>query len=659
MSNDKLMAKAIDTIRILAADGVQKANSGHPGMPMGCADYAFALWYKFMRHNPADPRWLGRDRFVLSAGHGSMLVYSLLHLFEYGLEIEDLKNFRQWHSRTPGHPEYGHTAGVEVTTGPLGTGFASAVGMAIANKQFSARLGNEELFRRNVFTIAGDGCMMEGVTSEAASLAGHNKLDNIICFYDDNQITIEGSTDLAFSENVAKRFEAYGWNVLRANGQDPVDIERALAAAIAHRGSPTLIVGRTTIGFGAPTKAGSHSTHGEPLGDEELAATKKALGFDPEQFFFVADDVRELFYARVQELKAEAAEWQTACNDWRSANPDKAELMDALTGRTVPDDILEQLVAAVPEKKLATRASGGELLQKAAELVPALTGGAADLAPSTKTLLKNEEHFSADNYAGRNLHFGVREFAMGTCANGMALTGTTIPYVATFAVFSDFMKPALRLAAIQGAHVVFVYTHDSVFVGEDGPTHQPIEQLSMLRAIPGLTVIRPAESYETAHAWAAALKQDGPVAMFLTRQGVENIPEAARDKIDVARGAYVLSDDKDFELLVIATGSEVMTCHEAVETLRAQGRRVRLVSMPSRELFEAQPEDYRESVLPSGCKKRVIVEAATTFGWEKYAGETGLMIGIDHFGDSAPAGVIAEEYGLTAAKIATKIAGAF
>ncbi len=628
-------------------------------MPMGCADCAFTLWYKFMRHNPSDPRWLGRDRFVLSAGHGSMLIYSLLHLFEYGLEIEDLQNFRQWQSRTPGHPEFGHTAGVEVTTGPLGTGFASAVGMAIANKQLAARLGNEELFRRNVFTIAGDGCMMEGITSEAASLAGHNKLDNLICFYDDNKITIEGSTDLAFSEDVAKRFEAYGWNVLRANGQDPVDIERALTAATAHRGSPTLIVGRTTIGFGAPNKAGSHSTHGEPLGNDELAATKKALGFDPEQDFFVAQDVRELLSARVQELKAEAAEWQAACNDWRTTNPDKAALMDALTNCTVPEDILEQLIAAVPEKKLATRASSGEILQKAAELVPALTGGAADLAPSTKTLLKNEGHFSADNYAGRNLHFGVREFAMGTCANGMALSGTAIPYVATFAVFSDFMKPALRLAAIQGAHVVFVYTHDSVFVGEDGPTHQPIEQLSMLRAIPGLTVIRPAESYETAHAWAAALKQDGPVALFLTRQGVENVPEAARGNVDVARGAYVLSDDENFELLVIATGSEVMTCHEAVETLRAQGRRVRLVSMPSRELFEAQPEDYRESVIPSGCKKRVTVEAATTFGWEKYAGDNGLMIGIDHFGDSAPASVIAEEYGLTAEKIAAKIAGTF
>lgn len=659
MADAKLMNRAVDTIRLLAADGVQKAKSGHPGMPMGCADYAFALWFKYMRQDPSNPRWLGRDRFVLSAGHGSMLMYSLLHLFEYGLSLDDLKNFRQWGSRTPGHPEFGHTAGVEVTTGPLGTGFASAVGMALANRQFAARLGNDELFRRNVFSISGDGCMMEGVTSEAASFAGHNQLDNLICFYDDNHITIEGSTDLAFGENVAKRFEAYGWNVLHANGHDPESIDQALAAAVAHRGSPTLIVGRTTIGYGAPNKAGSHSTHGEPLGDDELAATKTALGFDPARQFVVDDEVRAMFSARVQELKREAVEWNATCADWRAANPEQAALMDALVERTVPADILEQLLSVVPEKTLATRVSGGELLQKVAELVPALTGGAADLAPSTKTLLKNEGHFSPACYAGRNIHFGVREFAMGTIANGMALSGTTIPYVATFAVFSDFMKPALRLAAIQKAHAVFVYTHDSVFVGEDGPTHQPIEHLAMLRGIPGMTVIRPAESYETAHAWAQALTHDGPVALFLTRQGVENIPEPVRDRIDVARGAYVLSDDEGFEILVIATGSEVMTTLHAVERLRERGRRVRLVSMPSRELFEAQDAEYRESVIPSGCRSRVTVEAACTFGWDKYAGDGGLMIGIDHFGDSAPASIIAEEYGLTAAKIADQIDAAF
>ncbi len=655
MIDSKLNKKAIDTIRILAADGVQKAKSGHPGMPMGCADFAFTLWHNFMRHNPADPKWLGRDKFVLSAGHGSMLIYSLLHLYDYGLTMDDLKNFRQWQSRTPGHPEYGHTPGVEVTTGPLGTGFASAVGMAMANRNFAARMGSDDLFRRNIFTIAGDGCMMEGISSEAASLAAHNKLDNLVCFYDDNQITIEGSTDLAFSENVGKRFEAYGWNVLYANGQDPVDIEKKLKVAIAHRGSPTMIVGRTTIGFGAPNKGGDHSAHGEPLGEDELAATKKALGFDPNKSFVVDDDVRTLFNDRVQQLKDEAAKWQADYEAWRTANPDKASLFDSLVNRTVPENILDELLKAVPEKSQASRASSGAIMQKAAELVPALAGGSADLAPSTKTLLNNESHFNADNYAGRNFHFGVREFAMGACANGMALTGTMIPYVSTFAVFSDFMKPALRLAAIQKAHALFIYTHDSVFVGEDGPTHQPIEQLAMLRSIPNLVVIRPAESYETAHMWATALKHDGPVAMFLTRQNLENIAEAERANVDVARGAYVLTEDDDYEMIIVATGSEVMAARKAVETLREQGRRIRLVSMPSRDLFEIQSDEYRESILPKACRKRVVIEAATTFGWEKYAGDEGMMIGIDHFGDSAPAGIIAEEYGLTPEKIAAKL----
>ena len=470
MAIDPMKRKAADTIRLLAADGVQKANSGHPGMPMGCADYAFALWHGFLRHNPDNPDWVGRDRFILSAGHGSMLIYSLLHLFEYDVSLDDLKQFRQWDSLTPGHPEVGHTPGVEVTTGPLGTGFCTGVGMAIGAKQLAARMGDTELFDQRIFVLSSDGCMMEGCTHEAASLAGHQRLDNLVVFYDDNSVTIEGATSLAFTEDVGARFQAYGWHVLRVDGQDMEQIEAALGEAIAHEGAPVLVIGKTTIGYGSPNMAGSHETHGAPLGEDELAATRQSLGFPPESFHVPAD-VRALCEARVADLRAAAAAWEERLEAFRQAQPDKAQLLDQLVGRTVPDDILDQLLAAVPGKETATRSSGGEILQAAAAVVPALSGGAADLNPSTKTYLKAETDFSPDDRAGRNLHYGVREFGMGLCANGLSLYGAAIPFTATFAVFSDFMKPALRLAAIQGLHEVFVFTHDSVFVGEDGPTH--------------------------------------------------------------------------------------------------------------------------------------------------------------------------------------------
>jgi len=655
MPTEALYRKTVDTIRVLAMDAVEKAKSGHPGLPMGGADYGFALWYKHLRHNPADPQWLGRDRFVLSAGHGSMLLYSLLHLFEYGLTLDDLKQFRQWDSRTPGHPEHGLTPGVEITTGPLGTGFASAVGMAMAAKQLAARIGNPELFDQRIFVYCGDGCMMEGVTSEAASLAAHQKLDNLVCFYDDNSITIEGSTSLAFTENVGKRFEAYGWNVMRINAQNPDEIEAALSQAKACRTAPSLIVGKTTIAYGSPGKAGKSSAHGEPLGEAEVAATKKFFNFPVDQSFLVTDDVRQFCGARVAQLKEQAAAWNRRLAAFRQANPERAALLDALGGRTVPENILTELLKAVPVKETATRNAGGEIMQRAAALVPALSGGAADLNPSTKTHLKDGGDFTPENRAGRNFHFGVREFAMGQIANGMALSGTMIPYTATFAVFSDFMKPALRLATIQEQHVIFIYTHDSIFVGEDGPTHEPIEQLMMCRGIPGLTVLRPADSYETAHAWAVALQAKGPVALFLTRQNVENVPAEGQARIDVARGAYVLSDDAGFEAVVIATGSEVMTAYRAVEMLRREGRRLRLVSMPSCELFAAQPVSYRDSILPPACRKRVTVEAGVTFGWERFAGDQGMRIGVDHFGASAPYKILAEKYGLTSAAIAAKV----
>ena len=658
MAIDATMKKAADTVRLLAADGVQKANSGHPGMPMGCADYAFTLWHSFLRHNPDNPEWIGRDRFILSAGHGSMLLYSLLHLFEYGMSLDDLKQFRQWESLTPGHPEVGHTPGVEVTTGPLGTGFCTGVGMAIGAKQLAARVGETTLFDQRIFVLSSDGCMMEGCTHEAASLAGHQKLDNLIVFYDDNSITIEGAASLAFTEDVGARFQAYGWHVLRVDGQNMEQIQAALTEATAHEGAPVLIVGKTTIGYGSPNMAGDHETHGAPLGEDELAATRRNLGFPPESFH-VPDDVRALCQARSADLRQAAAAWDERLAAFRQAQPDKASLLDQLVGRTVPDDILDRLLAAVPQKETATRSSGGEIMQAAAAAVPALCGGSADLNPSTKTYLKAETDFSPDNRAGRNIHFGVREFGMGLCANGLSLYGAAIPFTATFAVFSDFMKPVLRLAAIQELHEVFVFTHDSVFVGEDGPTHQPIEQLLMARSIPGMTVMRPAESHEVAHAWAAALQLDGPVAMFLTRQTVANLTKEVAAKVDVASGAYVLSEDPDFDLLLIATGSEVMTAVGAAAILREAGQKVRVVSMPSWELFEEQAPEYRDSVIPAACEKRVTIEAGVTIGWDRYAGPKGLKIGVDHFGHSAPAKLLAEKYGLTPQAIADSIQAHF
>ena len=655
MGADSLIQRSIDTVRLLSADGVEAAHSGHPGMPMGCADFAFTLWDRFLRHNPDDPQWLGRDRFVLSAGHGSMLLYSLLHLFGYDMTLEDLKAFRQWKSQTPGHPEYGHTPGVEVTTGPLSSGLATGVGMAIGLKQLAARMENTDLFDQRVFVLSSDGCMMEGTSHEACSIAGHMKLDNLVVFYDDNQITIEGPTSLAFSDDVAKRFESYGWEVLKIDGQNVGQIEQALDQAIRTRGKPVLIVGSTTIGHGAPNAAGSHGIHGAPLGEEELAATKKALGFAPDASFVVPDEVKARCEARKTDLVAAAGQWSDTLRDFLEKRPEKARLFQALTQKKVPDNILEELLQAIPEKDTATRNSGGEIMQRAAALVPALTGGAADLNPSTKTYLKAESDFAPGNRAGRNIHYGVRELGMGFCTNGLALSGVALPFCSTFTVFSDYMKPALRLAAIQNLHTVFVYTHDSVFVGEDGPTHQPIEHLGMLRSMPNITVIRPAESTETAHAWACALQAGGPVALFLTRQTVPTFPATLAALVDVDKGAYVLSDDEEFELILIATGSEVHITLEAAQSLRRNGRAVRVVSMPSWERFDAQDEEYRASVLPDSCEKRVYVEAGSPFGWERYVGQKGLKIGIDHFGDSAPYKVIAEKYGLTAEAIAQRV----
>lgn len=658
MADTKMMKLAADTVRLLSADGVQKAKSGHPGMPMGCADFAFTLWYKHMKHNPHNPNWLGRDRFVLSAGHGSMLLYSLLNMFDYGLPMDELKSFRQWDSRTPGHPEFGHTVGVEVTTGPLGTGFASGVGMAVAAKYFAATTGLDktDLLDSKIYIISGDGCMMEGITHEAASFAGHQKLDNIVVFYDDNKISIEGSTSLAFTEDVAKRFEAYGWRVIKcANANDVEQVDKAITQAKKSDGRPTLIVGTTTIGFGSPKKAGTHGCHGEPLGQDEVLATKKAFGF-PETEFYIPSEVAAMVKTRVSELEKEAAAWDASFQKFVESNPEKTTLISSMLNQNVPSDLLEKLIEAAPkDKPAATRASSGTILQKAAELVPSLYGGAADLAPSTKTDIKGAPAFSPENRAGRNFHFGVRELGMGFIANGMALYGAAIAYSSTFFVFSDFMKPAIRLAAIQKLPVIYVFTHDSFYVGEDGPTHEPIEQLAMLRTIPGMTTIRPAEAYECAHAWAAAIEAEAPVALILTRQDLKPYSPETAAKINMGKGAYVISEDHGYDLLFIATGSEVNLALEAAEILRKEGKKIRVVSMPSWELFLKQDKEYRDSVLPPACKKRVSIEAGSTFGWEKFVGRNGLMIGLDHFGASAPAKVLAEKFGFVPGAVVEKV----
>lgn len=652
-----IVKKAINTVRLLSADGVQKANSGHPGMPMGSADYAFTLWSKFLRFDPQRPDWIGRDRFVLSAGHGSMLLYSLLHLFGYDVTIEDLKQFRQLGSKTPGHPEYGHTPGVEVTTGPLASGLASAVGMAIGLKQLVARIGApKELFKnQKVYVVSGDGCIMEGTSHEACSLAGHLKLDNLILFYDSNKITIEGSTSLAMSEDVGARFEAYGWNVLKINGQCPRQIEAAVTLAQSCKDKPTIIIGETTIGFGSPHLAGTAKSHGAPLGEDELKATKAALGFDPEQSFVVPEDVLGFLSDRIAEKKADAAEWDAQFDAWKSSSPDGAALLEAILGKEIPADLEARLLAAVPEKDVATRASSGAMIQVVAKAVPAVVGGSADLAPSNNTYMKEMGDFTAEDRAGRNFHFGVRELGMGLVCNGLALT-YAIPFSATFMVFSDYMKPAIRLAAIQKLHQVYVFTHDSYAVGEDGATHEPIEQLAMFRSLPGVTLLRPAESHEVALAWAYAIRADHPVILSLTRQALPNLPAEVVARMDVAKGAYVVSSDEDFEAILIGSGSELAACVKAAEALRAQGRKLRVVSMPSWDLFEAQGAEYKESVLPKACRKRVAVEAACTMGWSKYVGDEGMVIGLDHFGESAPYKALADKYGFTPEKVTAAVA---
>jgi transketolase len=653
-SKDQL---CVNTLRFLAVDAVESARSGHPGLPLGAAPMAYVVWDRFLRHNPKNPNWFNRDRFILSAGHGSALLYALLHSYGYALSIAELRNFRQWESKTPGHPEYGLTPGVEATTGPLGQGFAMGVGMAIAEaylaESFKAA-GTEPLIDHHTYAIVSDGDLMEGIASEAASLAAHMKLGKLVYLYDDNHITIDGSTDLAFSEDVGKRFEAYGWHVHAVeDGNDLAAIETAIEAAKAETVRPSIICVRTHIGFGSP-KQDSASVHGEALGAEAMVATKDTLGWPQEPAFHMPEEASAHFQQAVTRGRELEDAWEGRFAKYRASDPKNAAKLERLIRGKLPEDWDADVPVFAPgEKKIATRAASGQVLNALAGRLPSLIGGSADLAPSNKTYLKDFDVFSGERPEGRNFHFGVREHAMAGVVNGMALHGGVQPYGATFLIFSDYMRPSIRLAALMNAPSIFVFTHDSVGVGEDGPTHQPVEHLASLRAIPGLTVLRPADANETAAAWRVAIEQRGPVALALSRQGLtvldgERYPVAE----GVPRGAYTLADAAggDTDVILIASGSEVALVLAARDALESRGIKARAVSMPSWELFDQQPSEYRQGVLAAGVPK-VAVEAGSPLGWREYVGDNGAIIGIDRFGASAPGDVVMEKFGFSVDRV--------
>jgi len=658
-SDMKLDELAVNTIRFLAADGVEKAKSGHPGMPMGAADYAFVLWSKHLRYNPDDPKWPNRDRFVLSGGHGSMLLYSMLHLAGFDTSLEDLQQFRQWESKTPGHPEHEIERGIETTTGPLGQGIANSVGMAMAQKKIAATFNKpgSEIIDHNIFVILGDGDMMEGLSHEACSLAGHLGLGSIVAIYDDNHICIEGDTCLSYSDEVQARFEAYGWHVQKIDGHDRAAADQAVAAAKAAKDKPSLIIARTHIAQGAPNKHDTASAHGEPLGEEEIRAAKELVGWPVDKPFHVPQEVYDLFGARKAELNNEYDAWQAGFKAHMARCPELRSLWNSMMNKEFPDDLDERMMAALDcAKPEATRNSSGLVIQELVKMVPSLWGGSADLSPSNKTAVKGGGSFSKENPLGMNIHFGVREHAMGSLMNGMALYGGLIPYGGTFMVFCDYMRPTVRLAALMKLQVVYVFTHDSIFVGEDGPTHEPIEQIASMRLIPGMTVIRPADTAETIVAWAAALEhKDGPVALALTRQGVAPVNDDPAKARQLRKGAYVVRDAASPDVLLIGTGSEVGCALGAADILAQKGIIARVVSMPCVEFFAKQDKAYRDSVIPPDMKKRVVVEAGVSFGWCKYAGDDGLVIGMDRFGASAPYKVLAEKFGFTPATVAEKV----
>ena len=672
-NQEALELLCINTIRMLSADAVQNANSGHPGMPMGAAAMAYTLWAKYLKHNPSDPHWFDRDRFVLSAGHGSMLLYSLLHLTGYDLPLDEIKRFRQWGSKTPGHPERGHTPGVEVATGPLGQGFGNSVGMAMAEAFLAAKYNREghEVVDHHTYTICGDGDLMEGVTQEAASIAGHLRLGKLTALYDSNHITLAGGTDLTFTEDVAKRFEAYGWHTVHVrNGNDTAEIAAAIDAARAETRRPSLLLVHTHIGFGSPKKQDNYSSHGSPLGDEELAATKTNLGWPSLEKFYLPENAVAKFREAVPAGKAAQSAWQAKFDSYADAFPaEAAELLAAIEGR-LPEGWDAHLPKWTPaDKPVATRVAGGEILNALAKGIHNIVGGSADLNSSTNTALKGMGDFQPPDFAGpgamgsvggewgyggRNMAFGVREHAMGAAVNGIAAHGGLLPFSATFLVFSDYMKPSIRLGALSRLKVFYVFTHDSVAVGEDGPTHEPIEQLAGLRAIPGLVVFRPADANETAEAWSYAVQHNGPTLFALTRQNLPHLDRSTAVEPGVSKGAYILSEAEGGtpDVLLIATGSEVSICVKAQAELLERGVKARVVSMPSWDRFEAQDDAYKESVLPKAVKKRVTVEAGCTMGWHKYAGDEGAIIGIDHFGASAPGELIMKNFGFTAENVA-------
>ncbi|WP_033100899.1 MULTISPECIES: transketolase [Thermoactinomyces] len=644
---------AINTIRMLSIDQVEKANSGHPGLPMGAAPMAYELWAKHMNHNPANPNWFNRDRFVLSAGHGSALLYSLLHLFGYPLSMDDLKSFRQWGSLTPGHPEVKHTPGVEATTGPLGQGISMAVGMAMAEAHLAAKFNREglDVIDHYTYVLCSDGDLMEGVSAEASSLAGHLRLGKLIALYDSNDISLDGELAHSFTESVQKRYESYGWQYLRVeDGNDIEAIGRAIEEAKQEPNRPTLIEIRTVIGYGSPNRAGTSEAHGKPLGQEEVAGVRKAYNWPSEEPFHVPAEVRQHFADIQSRLAEKEGAWQDLMKQYEERYPDLArELHRAIRGE-LPEGWEQSLPKFnTGDKPIATRAASGAVLQALAKSVPALVGGSADLASSNNTLMKEEGTFHAEDYSGRNIWFGVREHGMGAALNGMLLHGGVRAYGGTFLVFSDYLRPAIRLAALSKLPAVYVFTHDSIAVGEDGPTHEPIEQVPSLRLIPGLRVIRPADANETAAAWQYALSQtEHPVVLALTRQNLPILPgTVGKDKEIIEKGAYVVSEAQGGQpqAIIIATGSEVSLAVEAQAKLQEKGIAVRVVSMPCREQFEAQPKEYRDSILPPSVRARVAVEAAHPAGWDRYVGDQGSVIGIDHFGASAPGGLVMEKFG--------------
>ena len=652
-SGQSLEDLCINAIRVLAMDAVQKADSGHPGTPMALAPLAYVLWTQHLRYNPADPNWLNRDRFVLSAGHASMLLYSVLYLTGYDLALDDLKQFRQWESKTPGHPEYGYTPGVETTTGPLGQGVGNAVGMAVGEAHMAAVFNRDQkIYDHHVYFIASDGDMMEGVSHESASFAGHTRLGKLIGFYDDNHITIEGDTELTFSDDTGARWEAYGWHVQHvADANDLAALNRAIDAAKAESARPSLIVVRSHIAYGSPHKHDTAEAHGSPLGQDEITLTKQALGYPSQEPFYVAPEA--LRYWRDQGKRRAKAQddWNKTYAAYKAANPGlEKELQRRLRGE-LPEGWEDAIpVFTAKDGNVASRAASGVVINAVGKKIPELMGGSADLASSTNTIIKGEPSFSAENYAGRNFHFGIREHGMGSIMNGMSLTGGIIPYGATFLIFSDYMRPPVRLACIMDRHVIYVYTHDSIGLGEDGPTHQPIEQLSALRAIPHITLIRPADASETAEAWRFALKHSkGPVALVLTRQKLSFIDRSKYGAASgLAHGAYVLADAPGGppEVVLISSGSEVALILDAQKKLEADGIRARAVSMPSHEIFARQDEAYRDSVLPKGVR-RIAMEAAHPMSWYKWVGDDGVILGLERFGASAPGPTIYDHLGVT------------